>query len=138
MLIFQILLVFPTGPLGLFIHLAVDLVDELKAGGLHGLAELLALGADRRFVRDIFVRVGLLISGIGGLVGLVVGMCVVLVQQHFGLVKMPSGNFLIENYPVALQLGDMIIVLLSFVAVAWAVSLVATRTMIKNDMICEK
>ena len=63
---------------------------------------------------------------------------VVLVQQHFGLVKMPSGNFLIENYPVALQLGDMIIVLLSFVAVAWAVSLVATRTMIKNDMICEK
>lgn len=99
---------------------------------------LYALGADRRFVRDIFVRVGLLISGIGGLVGLVVGMCVVLVQQHFGLVKMPSGNFLIENYPVALQLGDMIIVLLSFVAVAWAVSLVATRTMIKNDMICEK
>ena len=93
---------------------------------------LYALGADRDFLHGVFVRVGLLISGIGGVVGLVLGVAVVAVQQHFGLVKMPSGGFLIENYPVALQVGDLIVILFSFVAVAWAVSVAATRTMIKT------
>ena len=93
---------------------------------------LYALGADRGFLHGVFVRVGLLISGIGGVVGLVLGVAVVAVQQHLGLVKMPSGGFLIENYPVALQVGDLIVILFSFVAVAWAVSVAATRTMIKT------
>lgn len=94
---------------------------------------LLAIGADKGFIRGIFVREGLLLSGIGGAIGLVLGVVVTLVQQHFGLVKMPNGNFLVENYPVELQVGDLIVIFVVFVAVAFVVSTLATSTMIKRE-----
>jgi lipoprotein-releasing system permease protein len=93
---------------------------------------LLSMGADNAFIRGIFVREGLLISGVGGAIGLVLGVAITLAQQHFGFVKMPNGNFLVENYPVELQTMDLIVIFVVFVAVAFAVSLVATSTMIKR------
>lgn len=94
---------------------------------------LYSLGADNSFIRGVFIREGLLISGLGGVVGILLGVAVVLVQQHFGVVKMPSGNFLIENYPVALHIGDVVVVVAAFMMVAVVVSMVATRTMIKRN-----
>ncbi len=94
---------------------------------------LLSMGADNAFMRGIFVREGLLISGIGGAIGLGLGVAVTLAQQYFGFVKMPNGNFLIENYPVELQVADLIVVFVVFVAVALGISLIATSTMIKRE-----
>jgi lipoprotein-releasing system permease protein len=51
---------------------------------------LLALGADEGFVRGIFVREGLLISGVGDLIGIVIGVAVVMLQEQFGFVKLPN------------------------------------------------
>ncbi len=93
---------------------------------------LLSIGADYGFIRGIFVREGLLISGVGGVVGLVIGVLVTLAQQHYGLVKMPNGTFLIENYPVELQAMDLVLIFMVFVAVALVVSLLATSTMMKR------
>lgn len=81
------------------------------------------------------MREGLLISGVGGTIGLILGVGVTLAQQHFGFVKMPNGNFLIENYPVELHTTDLIVIFILFVAVAMMVSLVATSTMIKREKI---
>lgn len=94
---------------------------------------LLAIGADKGFIRGIFVREGLLLSGVGGAIGLLLGVAVTLAQQHFGFVKMPNGNFLVENYPVELQMGDLVVIFVVFVAVALAVSTLATSTMIKRE-----
>lgn len=94
---------------------------------------LLSMGADNRFIRGIFVREGLLISGLGGAIGLAIGVVVTLAQQHFGFVKMPNGNFLVENYPVELQTMDLVVIFVMFVAVALVVSLAATSTMIKSE-----
>ena len=93
---------------------------------------LLSIGADNNFIRGIFVREGLLIAGIGGAIGLVIGVVITLAQQHFGFVKMPNGNFLIENYPVELQATDLLVIFVVFVAVALVVSVVATSAMIKS------
>lgn len=93
---------------------------------------LLSIGADRSFIRGVFVREGLLISGIGGAIGLVVGITVTLLQQHFGFVKMPNGNFLVENYPVELQPTDLLMIFIVFLMVAFGVSMAATSTMIKE------
>ena len=93
---------------------------------------LLSIGADRNFIRGVFVREGLLISGIGGAIGLVVGITVTLLQQHFGFVKMPNGNFLVENYPVELQPTDLFMIFIVFLMVAFGVSMAATSTMIKE------
>lgn len=93
---------------------------------------LLSMGADSSFIRGIFVREGLLISGIGGTAGLVVGIAVVVVQQVFGIIKLPSAGFLVESYPVELQAGDIIAVFITFVAISWSVSQIAANTMIKR------
>ena len=94
---------------------------------------LLAIGADKGFIRGVFVREGLLLSGVGGAIGLLLGVAVTLAQQHFGFVKMPNANFLVENYPVELQTGDLVVIFVVFVAVALTVSALATSTMIKRE-----
>lgn len=110
--------------IGTVIMLIIEKQDERQT--------LLAIGADSGFIRGIFVREGLLISGVGGAIGLVIGVAITLAQQHFGFVKMPNGNFLVENYPVELQTIDLVAIFVVFVAVAFAVSLVASSTMIKR------
>ena len=111
--------------IGTVIMLVIEKRDEQKT--------LLSIGADNRFIRGIFVREGLLIAGVGGVIGLVVGVAVTLAQQHFGFVKMPNGSFLIENYPVELQAVDLLTIFVVFVAVALSVSIAATSTMIKRE-----
>ena len=93
---------------------------------------LLSMGADSTFIRGIFVREGLLISGIGGAAGLVIGIIVVLVQQHFGIISLPSAGFVVESYPVELQGSDIVMIFITFVAIAWSVSQIAANTMIKK------
>ena len=93
---------------------------------------LRSMGADNGFIRGIFVREGLLIAGVGGAIGLLLGVAITLAQQHYGFVKMPNSSFLVENYPVELQATDLIVIFAVFVAVALAVSVVATSTMIKR------
>ena len=93
---------------------------------------LLSMGASNAFIRGVFVREGLLIAGIGGAIGLILGVGITLAQQHFGFIKMPNGNFLVENYPVELQIPDLIVILTIFIAVALGVSFVATSTMINS------
>ena len=95
-------------------------------------ATLYSLGANRSFVQGIFVREGLLISGIGGIVGCIIGVTVVLLQQHFGFVKLPSANFLVTDYPVELQGGDLAIIFVTFVTVALVISTLAVKSMIKR------
>ncbi len=91
-----------------------------------------ALGADRRFLRGIFVREGVLISGVGGVSGLLLGVVVVLLQQGFGLVRLPAGAFIIDAYPVELQAADLAVIFVTFAIIAWGVSAVATRAIIKR------
>ncbi len=112
--------------IGTVIMLIVEKRDEFLP--------LLAMGANSSFIRGIFVREGLLISGIGGGIGLLIGVVVVLVQQWFGLIALPSDGFVIESYPVRLALSDLVIVFITFVAIALSVSQVAANTMIKRRL----
>ena len=67
------------------------------------------LGADNKIVQFLFLLEGWMISVYGALVGLAVGVVLCLIQQYVGVIKMGEG-FVVENYPVALQLGDVFLV----------------------------
>ena len=83
---------------------------------------LRAMGARDSMVRRIFLLEGWMISLLGLAVGLVFGVGLTLLQQHFGLVKMPQG-FFIQAYPIELQAPDVLLtavgVSLIGLAVAW-------------------
>lgn len=103
----------------------------------HERPTLRAMGADSGFIRRIFVREGLLISGIGGAAGVVLGTALAAVQQYLHVIPMPEGAFLIDSYPVELHFADIITVITTFAAVAWLISYSTARAMINNEKRCD-
>jgi lipoprotein-releasing system permease protein len=97
------------------------------------IATLRAVGADTSLVRRIFTAEGVLICGIGGAVCLLLGVALVLVQQHLGIIGMPTDGFLVDAYPVKLRMGDVVTVVAAFVAVVPLISALTVRSMIKLD-----
>lgn len=95
------------------------------------MATLRALGADTRLVRSIFVREGWLVGGSGGAIGAVLGIGFCLLQQHFGLIRIPVDTLLLDSYPVQLRVGDLLAVVAAFCAVIAVVSQLTVRSVIK-------
>lgn len=93
---------------------------------------LRALGADTGFVRAVFRTEGHLICTLGGAIGLLLGVGLSLVQQHFGLIEIPAETFLTKSYPVEFRLADLFAVVAAFSAIAVFLSHVTVRSMIKN------
>lgn len=85
---------------------------------------LRSLGADNDLIRKVFLTEGLLISVGGIIIGTVLGLAVCWAQVAFKLIKLEGrGNFIIDAYPVDVQLGDIGLILL----VVLAIGLVAAR-----------
>jgi lipoprotein-releasing system permease protein len=69
------------------------------------------LGADQQMIRRVFLLEGWLISTLGAMIGLLIGLAVCLAQEHWGLLKMGSGTeYIIAAYPVAVQPQDILLV----------------------------
>jgi lipoprotein-releasing system permease protein len=70
---------------------------------------LKAMGADNRFIQQIFLNEGILLGLLGGGIGFGLAVLLCWVQVRFKLVPL-QGNFLIDYYPVKLIPGDFILV----------------------------
>ncbi len=86
---------------------------------------LFSLGADLALVRNIFMREGFLITGVGAAIGLVTGLFVCWLQIKFHLVTF-GDQFVIPYYPIELQTKDFIwifclIMLIGFFAALYPV-----------------
>lgn len=70
------------------------------------------LGADNALIKRIFLFEGWMISGAGGIAGLVTGVTLCLLQQEFGLISFGEGGgaFIIDAYPVLVKFLDVVIV----------------------------
>lgn len=93
---------------------------------------LKSMGASNALIRRIFRLEGWLITLVGLVIGAAVGIAVVLLQEHFGIVKMPGG-FLVSAYPVILQWTDVALVCISIALIGWLVTLVPSRRAAQNE-----
>ena len=82
---------------------------------------LKSLGATDAQICTIFRLEGHIISFAGALLGLVLGTVLCWIQQEYGLVNMGSseGTFIVEAYPVSVYLTDILLVLVTVLAVGW-------------------
>ena len=96
---------------------------------------LKAMGADRRFLHHVFMNEGLLISVAGGIIGLILGVLVVLLQQRFGFVKFGSGggNYIVDAYPVLLKVKDVFIIFATILAVGCTSAFLTVRHAMKKE-----
>jgi ABC-type lipoprotein release transport system permease subunit len=73
-----------------------------------------SMGATKRMITRIFLIEGWMISLVGVITGLVIGIALVLAQQHYGFLKFQGGgSFIVDAYPVALEWSDVILVLVT-------------------------
>ena len=79
------------------------------------------LGATDAQICTIFRLEGHIISLAGALLGLVLGVTLCWIQQKYGVVTMgdSEGSFIIEAYPVSVYWTDIILVLVTVLAVGW-------------------
>ena len=81
---------------------------------------LMNLGADKTFIAKIFLFEGRLITAIGAGAGLILGIVLTLLQQHFGFIRLSDGfQFVTSAYPVSLQLNDLIVITITVVVVGF-------------------
>lgn len=79
---------------------------------------LKSMGADRKLVTRIFLYEGWLVSIGGAVLGLILGIALVMVQQHFGIIGFGNSDaYIIEAYPVELQAIDVLLVFITVVIV---------------------
>lgn len=87
---------------------------------------LRAMGAPDGTVRRIFLLEGWLVSLLGMVIGLVIGVGTVLVQQRFGIIGMP-GNFVVDAYPVSLKITDILWIAAGVTVIGYLMALLPSR-----------
>jgi len=77
-----------------------------------------------------------MISIIGCVAGIVLGLGFCILQQRFGLVKMGARMSVLEAYPVSLKVTDFLLVFLTVTAISVIASGISARLSIKglNDI----
>lgn len=92
------------------------------------------LGADNSLISRIFLTEGWLISMLGGISGILIGLFLCLLQQHFGLLRLgnQAGIFVVDAYPVRVEVGDILFIfitvsIIGFLAVLYPVNRLKNR-----------
>lgn len=79
------------------------------------------LGATDKQISQIFLFEGRMISAIGAVIGIGVGLLLCFIQQQYGIVSLgdSTGNFVVNAYPVSVHYGDVAIIFVTVLAVGW-------------------
>ena len=79
------------------------------------------LGASDRQIIRIFLFEGRLISAIGAVIGILLGLLICWLQQQYGLVGLGSttGNFVIDAYPVSVHPEDILLIFITVLIVGF-------------------
>ncbi len=92
------------------------------------------LGADQKFIRTIFMQEGFLITSVGAISGLIIGLIVCILQQQFHLVAFEEEG-VIPYYPIELQLKDFLWILGVVMGIGFLAALYPVRIFTKNDLV---
>ena len=79
------------------------------------------LGASDKQIVRIFLFEGRMISAIGAVIGIIIGLALCWAQQTFGLVKLgsSSGSFIVNAYPVSVHPEDIVIIFFTVLVVGF-------------------
>jgi len=106
--------------IGALIMMILDKKSNLKT--------LYNLGVEVKNLRKIFLLQGTLLSVIGGIIGLVLGVIIVLIQQQFQLIMITPTL----AYPVVFSFQNVLIVFLTIFLLGFVASLIASSQVSKK------
>ena len=79
------------------------------------------LGASDKQIVHIFLFEGRMISTIGAVIGIVIGLLLCWLQQQYGIVRLgqSEGSFIVDAYPVSVHPWDIVLIFLTVIAVGF-------------------
>lgn len=82
---------------------------------------LRSLGATDKQITRIFLFEGRMISTVGAIIGIALGLLLCWLQQQYGLVALgdSSGSFVVDSYPVSVHPDDIILIFVTVVIVGY-------------------
>lgn len=89
------------------------------------------LGADDRLISRIFLLEGYMISFMGAIIGVALGLVLCFAQQEFGFLSLGSGSssgaFVVDAYPVSVHFSDVLLVLITVLIIGYLSVLLPVR-----------
>lgn len=95
---------------------------------------LYSMGASIQLIRNIFMREGFLITGVGAIIGLIIGLFVCWLQMQFHLVKF-GDEFIIPYYPIEIQVKDFVWIFGLIMSIGFFAALYPVRVFTKMDLV---
>ncbi len=86
-----------------------------------------ALGGSKKLIQNIFLSEGLLLATIGSGAGMLIATVLALIQIQFKLIPLEGGSFVIDYFPIKLQVADFLLVGLTVFIIALVASWVPSR-----------
>ncbi|TSA35498.1 MAG: ABC transporter permease [Porphyromonadaceae bacterium] len=94
---------------------------------------LRSMGASQVKIRQVFLWEGLLVTGIGMMIGLILGAVFCMLQQQFGIIRFPNtGSFVVNVYPVRMLFSDFLLVIFLVGVIGYFAAWVPLRVMKKR------
>ncbi len=94
---------------------------------------LRSMGADNELIQKIFMAEGMLITMGGTIIGTLLGLVICWAQTTFELIKIQgSGTFIIDSYPIDIQLLDISLVLIIVIAIGYLAARFPVRIITKR------
>ena len=95
------------------------------------IAILRSMGASEALVGSIFTLEGMMITLLGLVSGMLLGLLLCLLQQKFGIIGMP-GDFLVQSYPVVVRSFDLIISFAGVLLIGIFITFFPTKSTLKK------
>lgn len=92
------------------------------------------MGADQQFIKSIFMKEGLLITFVGAISGLIIGLAVCMIQQQFHVITFDDQS-VISYYPIRVEFKDMISILGVVMLIGFLAAIYPVRVFTKNNLL---
>ena len=103
---------------------------------------LSALGATKNMIRSIIIKQGVLTGTIGISIGITLGLFLVIIQNIFGVIKLPGDIYFTSHLPMVFYFSDFLLILLISTTMVLFSSMIAARrtnlATVKNSLTLEK
>ncbi|MFO0322266.1 MAG: FtsX-like permease family protein [Bacteroidota bacterium] len=93
-----------------------------------------SFGASQQLIKSIFMKEGFLITSVGAISGLLIGIFVCFLQQQFHFIKFDN-QYVIPYYPIKMEIKDFVWILSIVMLVGFLAALYPVRVFTKNKLI---
>ena len=127
LLVVFILLIASFNAIGALSMLIIDKEPQIRT--------LRCLGADHGLISRIFTFEGWLITGMGALGGVVLGVVLCYLQQQYGIISLGGGDtahYVVSAYPVLLRGADVLVTIAAVALIGWFSTFYTVRSTIRR------